>query len=352
MALEKVRKNIDIIDAKIVELLNKRAQEVLKVNLLKEKNQLAIYAPQREVEILSRLKKLRKAPLSPEDVEIIFREILSVCRSLRTVLRIAYLGPEGTFTQIAAIKQFGKKAEYIPVESISDVFEEIERGRAEYGVVPIENSIEGVINYTLDMFFASNLKICAEVTLNVSHVLLARSRSPIKRIYSKAEVFPQCRKWLSANYPQAELISVSSTARAAMEATKDPHGACIGNQILAALYNLNVKASFIEDSSQNCTRFLVIAKNDSLPSGKDKTSVLFSVKDKVGVLHDVLASFKKYKINLTKIESRPSKKKLWEYYFFVDFMGHRQSLPIKKALAELEKNCVFMKILGSYPKEN
>lgn len=352
MALEKVRKKIDNIDTKIVELLNVRAQEVLKINALKAKNNLAIYAPGREVEILSRLKRLHKEPLSQEDVEIIFREIFSVCRSLKTALRIVYLGPEGTFTHMAAIKQFGKSAKYISADSIGEVFEEVEHTRADYGVVPIENTTEGVINYTLDMFFTSSLKICAEATLNISHALLGHSPKRIKRIYSNPQVFPQCRKWILKNYPHAELISTSSTAKAAITAKKDLYGSCIGNKALATLYGLNVIASSIEDSAENYTRFLVISKSDSLPSGKDKTSVLFSVKDKVGVLHDVLALFKKYKINLTKIESRPSKKKAWEYYFFVDFAGHRLLPAVRSALSSLEKKCIFLKILGSYPIEN
>jgi chorismate mutase/prephenate dehydratase len=350
MRLKKLRKRIDVIDDKILRFLNQRAKLVLAINTVKQKNNLEPYAAERELDIMDRLKKTLKGPLSDEDIEIIFREILSVCRSLKTALRIVYLGPEGTFTHLAAIKQFGKKVDYIPAESISDVFDAVQRKSADYGVVPIENSIEGVINYTLDMFFTSHLKICAEITLNISHALLGHSRK-IKRIYSNPQVFPQCRRWISQNYPGVELISVPSTAKAAIVAKKDKEGACIGNNILASLYRLKVIASSIEDSPQNYTRFLVIAKSDSSPSGKDKTSVLFSVKDKVGILHDVLFCFKKNRINLTKIESRPSKRKPWEYYFFVDFEGHRELPSVRRALGQLEKNCIFVKILGSYPKQ-
>ncbi|MBU2102519.1 MAG: prephenate dehydratase [Candidatus Omnitrophota bacterium] len=351
MGLQKVRKAIDAIDDQIMQLLNCRAKEVLRVNALKEKNKLDIYAPQREAAILARLKRIKSSSLSAEDIEIIFREIFSVFRSLQNPVRVVYLGPEGTFTQAAAMKQFGKRAAYRAVATISDVFDEVERAETDYGVVPIENSIEGVINYTLDVFFDSPLKICAEVTLPISHALLARRGVTIKRIYSKLEVFPQCRRWLNQHYPHVELVPASSTAKAAILANGDRYGACIGHKSLAALYDLHIIASSIEDAAHNVTRFLVIAKNDSFASGNDKTSVLFSVKDRVGVLYDVLASFKQYKINLTKIESRPSKKKPWEYYFFVDFLGHRSSPRVEKALRALARHCVFLKILGSYPKE-
>ncbi|MCM8786481.1 MAG: prephenate dehydratase [Candidatus Omnitrophica bacterium] len=351
MKLENLRKKIDKIDEKILKLLQQRAKEVIKINQLKEKNKLEIYSPEREQSLLNRLKKLSKGPFAPEDIEIIFREILSVSRALKKQLKVVYLGPQGTFTYLAAIKQFGRKVDYIAADSINDVFEKVERYEADYGVVPIENSIEGVVNYTLDMFFSSDLKICAEITLNISHVLLARSSTKIERIYSNPQVFAQCRKWIAQNYPKAELVPVTSTAKAAIKARSDNRGACIGNKILAQLYGLKVIASSIQDNLHNYTRFLVISQNDSLPSGKDKTSILFSVKDRVGILHDVLASFKKYKINLTKIESRPSKMKPWEYYFFVDFEGHRSEIRIQKALNELQNTCIFVKILGSYPKE-
>jgi len=355
MQLEKVRKKIDKIDARIVGLLNERAEEVIKVSKIKTENKLSNYSAEREMNILRRLKNLSKGPLASSDLESIFREVLSSCRSLKSVLKVAYLGPQGTFTHLAAIRNFGKKAEYISAESISDCFDKVERQEADYAVVPIENSTEGVINYTLDMFVDSNLKICSEATLNISHYLLAASNiglNKIKRVYSNSQVFPQCRLWLSRNLPGADLIPTASTAKAAITVKKDRQGACIGNKILAEVYGLKTIAHSIEDLSSNITRFLIIAKSDSAPSGKDKTSILFSVKDRVGVLHDVLYGFKKYGINLTKIESRPSKKKPWEYYFFIDFEGHRNSLHVQKALLQLKRQCIFVKILGSYPKES
>ncbi len=350
--IERLRRRIDALDEKILRLLNLRAKEVLRIIQLKEKNNLDIYAPEREVEVLRRLKDLnKKGPLSSEDVEIIFREILSVFRSLQAKIKVAFFGPEGTFTHLASLKHFGKKAQYLACESISDVFEEVEKSRVDYGVVPIENSTEGAVAYTMDMFFSSPLKICAEITLSISHALLGHFKEKIKRIYSHPQVFAQCRKWLAQNYPHCELVPVSSTARAARKAVSDKGAACIGSKFLATLYPLKILAGNIEDFSENYTRFLVIAKNDSLPSGRDKTSILFSVQDRVGVLHDALASFKKHNINLTKIESRPSKRKPWEYYFFVDFEGHRSLPQVIKALEGLATNCIFVKILGSYPRE-
>jgi len=352
MKLENLRKRIDAIDRKMLEFLNQRTLEVIKISKLKKTKNLAAYSPEREASMLARLKKLNKGPLNSLDVENIFQEVLAACRSQQTTLRIAYLGPEGTFTHLAAIKKFGRKPKYIPADSIRDVFDRVERGEAEYGVVPIENSTEGVVNYTLDMFFSSALNICAELTLNISHALLGVSLENIKRIYSNPQVFAQCRKWISRSLKGVEMIPVSSTARAAQEAKKDRWGACLGNKILAGIYGLKVLTSSIEDSTTNYTRFLIIAQNDSPPSGNDKTSFLFSVKDKVGALHSVLSSFKNYGINLTKIESRPSKRKAWEYYFFVDVEGHRESRAVQKALKKLEKDCIFVKVLGSYPKES
>ncbi|MFA5196174.1 MAG: prephenate dehydratase [Bacteroidales bacterium] len=355
MQLEKVRKKIDNIDARIVKLLNERAYEVIEINKIKTENKLSNYAAEREINILRRLKRIGQGPLALTDLENIFREVLSSCRSLNSVLRVAYLGPQGTFTHLAAIRNFGKKAQYISAESISDCFDKVDKLEADYAVVPVENSTEGVINYTLDMFVDSNLKICSEATLSISHYLAAASNialGKIKRVYSNPQVFPQCRIWLSRHLPGIEFIPTTSTAKAAIAVKKDKSGACIGNKILAEVYGLKTIAQAIEDSSSNLTRFLVIAKSDSAPSGRDKTSVLFSVKDRVGVLHDVLYGFKKYGINLTKIESRPSKKKPWEYYFFIDFEGHRNSAHVQKALTQLKQQCIFVKILGSYPKES
>lgn len=353
MQLRKIRDKIDGLDRKLLDILNIRANEVLKVSQIKKQKKISTYSPEREAVILTRLKKINTGPLSSQDLDIIFGEILSVCRAINNILSIAYLGPDGTFTHLAAAKKFGKKPRYIPVDSIGDVFDKVERDEVDYGVVPIENSTEGVVSYTLDMFFTSNLKICSQITLNISHSLLSRAPlEKIKVIYSNPQVFAQCRKWISTNLPNVELIDASSTAKAAQLACRSSQCACIGNKILAAMYGLKIINSSIEDFPHNYTRFLVITKSDGDACGDDKTSILFSVKDRIGALHDVLASFKKNNINLTKIESRPSKKKPWEYYFFVDFNGHRSSPNVQKALVSLEKQCAFVKVLGSYPREN
>jgi len=353
MRIKDLRRQIDNVDDRILKLLIKRAEIVKKIAELKRKKKLDVFSPEREKEILERIKKAGTSILKETDIELIFKEIFSVFRSLDTNLYVAYLGPEGTFTHLAAVKKFGKKMHYYECESIKDVFDGVEKNNTDFGVVPVENSIEGVVNYTLDMFFDSQLKICSEILLDIHHDLLGNSSlKKIKRVYSHPQVFAQCRNWLSKNLKNVEFVSCVSTAAAALKAKEDIYGACIGSRILASLYHLKILAKNIQDSTFNLTRFLVIAKKDSPPSGKDKTSLLFSVKDKVGALYDALYSFKKYGINLTKIESRPSKRKAWEYYFFVDFEGHRLDKNVEKSLKELEKRCNFVKILGSYPKES
>lgn len=350
MKIGQIREKIDKIDEKILELLNSRAKHAVKIADFKKQQKTRSYSPERETKILSRLKKINKGILDSEDIDNIFGEILSASRSKRSSLRITYLGPQGTFTHLAAMKKFGKKCDFIAASGIGEVFYKIEKNQADFGVVPVENSTEGVVNHTLDMFFASSLSICAEITLNISHCLIGRSGLKIKRVYSNPQVFSQSRKWISSNLTGVELVPVSSTAMAAKKAKTDRWGACIGGKILARLYGLEVLAASIEDSSSNYTRFLVVSVSDSPPSGQDKTSLLFSVKDKVGALYEVLAFFRLAGINLTKIESRPSKKKPWEYYFFVDLEGHRSSKGLDKALTKLKEKSVFVKVLGSYPK--
>ena len=249
------------------------------------------------------------------------------------------------------MKKFGSSVAYTGCETITDIFSEVEKGRADYGVVPIENSIEGAVTHTLDMFIDSSLKICSEIYMEISHNLLSNQsdKGKIKKIYSKSQVFGQCRLWLESNLPRAELIDVSSTSRAAMIATKDKSSACIASALAAKKYALKILYKSIEDSTDNTTRFLVIGKTGAEPTGSDKTSIMFSVKDRAGALHDMLVPFKKYKINMTKIESRPSKVRPWEYCFFVDLEGHYKNSKVKKAIAEVERVSSYLKILGSYP---
>ncbi|MEW6008053.1 MAG: prephenate dehydratase [Candidatus Omnitrophota bacterium] len=348
--IKKLRKAIDAIDKNILLLLSKRAHISLDIGKVKLDKGAGVYSADREKQILSRLSNLNKGPLSQEAIEAIYREIMSSMLALEKSVKIAYLGPEASFTHLAAIKKFGSQIDFVAAESISDVFALVDKDEADYGVVPIENSIEGAVSHTLDMLTETDLKICSQIILEVSHNLLSRNPGlKIRRVYSNPQVFGQCRIWLQKNLPNVELIEVSSTSRAAQIVSKEKNSACIASALAAKIYNLKVIQKSIEDSPHNITRFLVIAKHDVGPTGSDKTSLVFSIQDRVGALCDMLVPFKKYKINLTKIESRPSKKKAWDYYFFLDLQGHCLNSNVKKALEDLSKKCKFLKILGSYP---
>jgi len=350
MNLEALRKKIDALDKVIIKLLNARANITLDVARVKNKSGKSIYAPARERDVLNKIAQANKGPLSNDAMSAIYREVMSGSLALEKPIKIAYMGPEASFSHLASMKRFGSQVEYVACNSIPEVFLEVERDNADYGVVPIENSIEGVISYTLDMFVDADLKICAQIILDVAHNLLANCvKSSIKRVYSNPQVFGQCRIWLQENLPGVELIEVSSTTRAAQIAAKEKNSACIASILAASIYKLKVLAKDIEDSPHNITRFLVIGKTEVPQTSRDKTSLVFSIKDKVGALHGMLVPFKKYKINLTKIESRPSKKRAWDYYFFLDLEGHKDNPKIKKAIAELDSRCKFLKILGSYP---
>jgi len=349
--IEKIRKKIDAIDRGILKLLSERIELAKKIGRIKSANKQDIFVPEREKEIVATLKKINGGTISDESLTDIYREILNASRSAQKKIRVSYFGPEATFTHMAAIKIFGRSVEYIPVESIKDVFIEVEKGRADYGVVPIENSTEGVVNRTLDMFVDSDLKITSEMSLEIEHYLLSRENAinKIKKIYSHPQPIAQTRDWVEKHAKNAKVIEVASTSVAARLAQKEKNSAAIASVVASELYGLNVLAKNIEDFKNNFTRFLVISKKSPVRTGDDKTSIIFSVKDRVGVLHDVLVPFKKYKLNLTKIESRPTKRKAWEYIFFVDFLGHQEDKNVKKALAELKRSCTMLKVLGSYP---
>ncbi len=352
MKLNSLRKEIDDIDSKLVQLLNERAKRVLGVAKVKRREKMGYYSPGRERSILNRLIKENKGPLSNENLSEIIRFILKVSLSLEKKLRIVYFGPPATFTHLAAMQKFGQEVNLVPAKSIAEIFARVEKKQADFGVVPVENSTEGVVNYTLDMFLDSNLKICAEVILEIYHHLLGRGElKEVKNVYSHPQALAQCRSWLEENLPEVRLIEVESTARAAQLAAKEMKTAAIASDVAANLYKLNIIASRIEDLSNNYTRFLVIGRGYSERSGEDKTSILFSIKDRVGALYNMLSPFRRHGINLTKIESRPTKRKAWEYVFFVDFFGHKDEENVKKALSELEEQCFFLKILGSYPIE-
>ncbi|MFC1703640.1 prephenate dehydratase [Candidatus Omnitrophota bacterium] len=350
MNLSKLRKKIDKIDSKIVSLLNERAGTSLDIRRTKSKQKKTIYSPEREQQVLKRLSHINRGPLENSSLEAIYREVMSSSLSLEKPIRIAYLGPEATFTHLAALKRFGSQVDYRACNTITDVFLDVEKLNADYGVVPIENSTEGAVSHTLDMLVDSDLKICAQIVLEISHNLLAQcTKQNIKKVYSNANALGQCRIWLNRNLPKVDYVEVSSTTRAAQICAKQKKSACIASILAAKMYGLRVVGRGIEDSSHNITRFLVIGQADCPQTKNDRTSIVFSIKDRVGALHDMLMLFKKNKINLTKIESRPSKKKAWDYYFFVDLEGHRLEKKVLRALNQLEGQCKLLKILGSYP---
>jgi len=353
-SLAELRRKIDKIDEQLLKLLNQRAKIVRQIGKLKADKQVQPLAPEREREIYDRLERLNKelgAHFPQEGVALVFREIISASRSLEAPLQVAYLGPPATFTHMACMQHFGLSTGYVPVGSIREVFNEVERGRAQYGVVPIENSTEGVVNHTIDMFIDSPLKISGEVLQEVTHHLLSQSgkMDKIKRVYSHPHAIAQCRGWLEANLPGVPAREVYSTARAAELCKEEPAAAAIASELAARMYGLQVVKRRIEDNPNNFTRFLVIGLQSTPPSGHDKTSLMFSIKDRIGALYDMLRIFAEHGINLTKIESRPSKKKAWEYVFFVDLEGHADDPTVGRALDALKGQCLFIKILGSYP---
>lgn len=349
-SVDVLRKKIDQIDAKIVNLLNARASLAQRIGRSKSLNSQEVYVPNREKEILHRVSELNRGPLSADAIGSVFREIISGCRSLEAPLRIAFFGAEATYSHLAAKEKFGSSAALCATASIAEVFQEVSQGRASFGVVPIENSTEGVVAHTLDCLVESDLQICAEVYLDIHHHLLSKSgkAEDVKRILSHPQALAQCRAWLVSHFPKITVEEVASTAHGAIAAANDAHIATISSALAKEVYNLAAVASNIEDRSNNITRFLVVGKMLTKPCGDDKTSLVFSAKDKPGVLFQMLQPFAKSRINLCKIESRPIKNKPWEYLFFLDLLGHRERPAVKQAIAELEKNCVFLKILGSY----
>ncbi|MEW5693314.1 MAG: prephenate dehydratase [Candidatus Hydrogenedentota bacterium] len=351
--IEVLRDKINAIDDNIVVLLRKRACLAKSIGEIKLKTGKEFYSPVREHKIYRNLLKKESGDFHKKGLLAVFREIQSVCLNLEKQLRIVYLGPEASFTHIASREKFGDSAFYYPVKTISDVFDEVARESAPYGIVPIENTSEGAVTHTLDMFLEYDLKICAELSIKISHCLLSKAKKlqQIKRIYSNPQALGQCRIYIESHFPGVEVIEVSSTASAAQIASKNKDSAAIASKLAGEVYNIPVIDSEIEDRKNNYTRFLVIGKNFIERSGEDKTSIVFSVKDEVGILYRMLKPFALNGINLTKIESRPSKTKPWEYYFFLDFEGYYKDTKVRRALFELEKNCTFIKILGSYPRE-
>ena len=350
MNISEHRKAIDHLDAKIVKLLNERTKHVLEIGEIKLKAGEEIYAPHRELAVLQRLCKINEGPITNDSLRAIYREIMSSALSLEKSMTIAYFGPAATFTHQAAIRKFGASLHYSAQKTIADVFTEVSKNRADYGVVPVENSTEGVVTHTLDMFVESDLKIVAQIILPIQHCLLSLyKKSQIKKVFVHPQTLSQCRNWLQNNLPDAEIIETSSNARSAEFAATEKNSAAIAGLLAAEHYHLQILETDIQDNSANATRFLVLGRQCSPSTGRDRTSIMLSIAHEVGALHNALAPFRKYKLNMTKIESRPSKRKAWEYFFFVDCYGHMSDRKVANAIAQLEKDCNYVKVLGSYP---
>ena len=345
MSLDELRNKIDEIDHRLVQLLNERARVVVEVGKLKNKADKPIYAPDREKVVLEKIKKANTGPLPDKCLVAIWRELMSGSFFLERPLRIGYLGPGGSFSHTAAMLKFGQSVEYEPLTDITSIFDEVSRGHCDLGLAPVENTMGGGVIETLDALIDSDVKVCAEVLMAIHHNLLANcSLDEIEVIYSKPEVFAQCRKWLSSTFKDAQTVAVASTAKAAQMAANESKAAAIGSRVAAELYGLKVVYE------NNVTRFLIIGREDARRTGEDKTAILFSTAHKAGALADVLDVLKKFEINLTNIESRPSKNRQWEYYFFMDCLGHRTDKKIQEGMEESRKHCLQLSILGSFPR--
>jgi chorismate mutase/prephenate dehydratase len=351
MDLDDWRSRINEFDNQILHLLNQRAEAALQIGDLKRRRDLPFYVPEREAEIVARLTARNPGPLPAETVTAIWREILSGCRALERPVAVAYLGPPATFTHQAAITRFGSSATLTPARSIGEVFDEVEHGRADLGVVPVENSTEGAVNITLDRLVDSDAAVCGEVYLDIAQHLLARAAAlgEIKRVVSHPQALAQCRAWLAEHLPGIPTEDMASTAAAAELAAGDSTVAAIASHLAADLYGVPVLRARIEDLPDNSTRFLVIGRQASGPTARDKTSIVFAMRDEPGVLFKILEPCARLGINLSKIESRPAKRKPWKHVSFVDLEGHRDSPAVAEALAEMAKQSLFLKVLGSYP---
>ncbi len=356
--LKALRLRIDSLDEKLLELISERArcaQDVarVKTQTLGEGEAPVFYRPEREAWVLKHIMQLNKGPLDNEEVARLFREIMSSCLALEQPLKVAYLGPEGTFTQAAALKHFGNAVISTPMAAIDEVFREVAAGAVNFGVVPVENSTEGAVNHTLDSFLEHDMVICGEVELRIHHHLLVGETTKtdnITRIYSHAQSLAQCRKWLDSHYPSVERVAVSSNADAAKRVKSEWNSAAIAGDMAASLYDLSKLHEKIEDRPDNSTRFLIIGNQEVTPTGDDKTSIIVSMRNKPGALHELLVPFHNNGIDLTRIETRPSRSGKWTYVFFIDFVGHHKEPLIKDVLEKIGQEAVALKVLGSYPK--
>ncbi|TMA46724.1 MAG: prephenate dehydratase [Deltaproteobacteria bacterium] len=348
-----LRQQIDRVDDQLLRLLNRRARFALEIARQKARTNSGVYAPGREKGVIARLARANPGPLPERLVRAIFREIISASRSLEQHLRVAYLGPEATYTHLAARQQLGAAAEYRAAGSVGEVFHEVESGRADLGVVPVENSTEGMVANTLDLLADSPLRICAEISLSIRHCLLSRpdgTLADLRRVVAHPQALAQCRRWLARYLPGVRTEEEASNAAAAGRAGAEPGTAAIAAEAAAETYGLAVVADPIQDEPVNLTRFLVLGHHDAeQPSGDDKTSLVMSVRDEVGILARMLRPFAAHGIDLIKIESRPLRERPWEYFFFLDLKGHRRERRVQRALAAVERHALRLKVLGSYP---
>jgi chorismate mutase/prephenate dehydratase len=353
--LQGLRQAIDRVDDELLALLNRRATLAAEVGRLKTAAapEALFHAPKREREVLARLEAENGGPFPAPAVRTIFQEIMSACLSLEKPLRVAFLGPEGTFTHLAARQQFGGSSQSLPQGTIQAVFQAVERARADYGVVPVENATEGAVDSTLDAFLDSPLRICAEILLPVDQALLLRPElnlGAVRRVYSHPQALGQCRRWLEAHLPQADRIEAPSTSEAARLAREDAEGAAVASELAAELFGLKVAETRIQDLAANATRFLVLGPRAAEPTGRDRTTLLAMAQDGPGALLHLLEPLARRGLNLSRIQSRPTRRKLWEYAFFLDIEGHAADAPMAEALAELKGACASLKVLGSYPR--
>ena len=348
--IDKLRAEIDAVDDELLELINRRARLAQRIGSLK--SGAPAYRPEREAQILGRLQKANPGPLPAERVASVFGEVISACRGLEEAIRVTYLGPEGTFSEQAVRKHFGRAVEALPVASVDDAFRRAEARAAQFTVVPVENSTEGVVGRTLDLLLATPLRICAEIELRVQQNLLAKGPlKAIQRVYSHTQSLAQCNGWLGQNLPHAERIPVASNAEAAQRAAKEEGAGAIAGELAAERYGLQMLARSIEDSPNNTTRFLVLGEIDPAPTGRDRTSLVLSAENKPGAVHALLTPLAEHGVSMTRIESRPARSAtaLWEYMFFIDVEGHQKDERVAQALAQLRSRAPFLKVLGSYP---
>lgn len=351
MSLDDLRKQIDDLDAKLVDLLNQRAQVVVEIGRRKNTDGTPIYAPDREKAVLDKIRAANKGPLPDRTLAAIYRELMSGSFALEKPLRIAYLGPQGSHSHAAAVGKFGSSVEYEPVTDIRGVFDEVAHEHADFGIVPIENSVGGGVIDTLDALIETDIQICAEINRAIHHNLLANcAMNKIEKVYSKPEVFAQCQKWLSETNMSGKTIGVASTSKAAELARDEQGAAALGSALAAELYGLKIVCANVEDNANNVTRFFVIGRESARSTGDDKTSLVFTTNDEPGALVDVLDKFRAAGLNMSFIESRPSKKRNWEYYFFTDVVCHHSDAAFAEAIESAKQHCLRLNLLGSYPR--